>query len=201
MENKEIVQKAAKFATHMHARQFRKEIPIPYVTHCFEVMKKVSQYTSDPEIWAAALLHDVLEDTYATEKHLEDLQFGPRIIGIVKECTRGEDEDKWEYMKSFADKSLESILVKIADRHCNVQDFKDAAKSTYYSKYALQGLPVYKAYTDKSPASFPEVVSNTSAVESSLLYFNRCIFANIQIRDVRELGKIPLDVAREAYPS
>jgi len=194
-----IVQKAAKYATHMHYQQFRKAIPIPYVTHCFEVMKLVSTYTKDEEIWAAALLHDTIEDTPTEYSHIKDM-FGERIADMVRDCTREGGDDvskqaKWDFLASFSGKPLDSILIKIADRHVNVADFKRTGKKTYYSTYALQGLPVYEAYKYASPASFPEKI-DTKAVDDSLQFLSRCIFENITIRGVNnDLYKIPIGEA------
>jgi len=195
-----IVQKAAKYATHMHSQQFRKAIAIPYVTHCFEVMKLVSTYTQDEEIWAAALLHDLIEDTPTEHHHIKD-KFGGRIADLVQECTREGGDDvskqaKWDFMASFQGKSLDSKLIKIADRHVNVADYKKTGKKGYYSTYALQGLPLYDAYTHSAPASFPDKV-NIATVEESLQFLSRCIFDNIHIGGVgNDLRKIPQSVAQ-----
>ena len=192
-----IVQKAAKYATHMHSKQFRKAIPIPYVSHCFEVMKLVSTYTDDEEIWAAALLHDTIEDTPTEYSHIADM-FGGRVAALVQECTREGGDDvsrqvKWDFMESFRGKSLDSILIKIADRHVNVADYKSTGRK-HYSTYALQGLPLYDAYVEKSPASFSHI--NTAKVDASLQFLSRCIFENITIRAVNnDIRKIPLGEA------
>lgn len=42
----------------------------PYFNHLNQVYQKVKQYTNDENILAAALLHDVLEDTKYTRKSI-----------------------------------------------------------------------------------------------------------------------------------
>ena len=49
----------------------------------------------------------------------------PNVVSIVKELTFDpKDMSKEEYMASFATKSIDAIIIKIADRLCNVMDFK-----------------------------------------------------------------------------
>ncbi|WP_346238582.1 HD domain-containing protein [Niabella insulamsoli] len=51
------------FADEAHGDQTRKYTPDRYIVHPVRVMKICSQYTDHVEVLAAALLHDVLEDT------------------------------------------------------------------------------------------------------------------------------------------
>lgn len=67
----------------------RKGSKIPYIYHPMEVALIVAQMTDDPEVIAAAYLHDVLEDTSVTPEELERT-FGGRILSLVQE----ESEDK-----------------------------------------------------------------------------------------------------------
>ena len=67
----EILQKVKEFADQAHGEQLRKYIPQRYIVHPIEVMEICSEYTDDITILAAALLHDVLEDTPVTRDELE----------------------------------------------------------------------------------------------------------------------------------
>ena len=58
-----IVDKAMQYAMDAHRGQYRKNIKIPYFTHCVEVMKRVSLYTQDEDILCIAVDHDVIEDS------------------------------------------------------------------------------------------------------------------------------------------
>ncbi|WP_090974765.1 HD domain-containing protein [Parapedobacter composti] len=58
------------YATKVHAGQTRKYTPDPYISHPIRVMETCRQYTHNTAVCAAALLHDVLEDTPVTERDL-----------------------------------------------------------------------------------------------------------------------------------
>ena len=87
--DKQMIQKAAVFAAKVHEGMMRKGSKIPYIYHPMEVALIVAQMTDDPEVIAAAYLHDVLEDTSVTPEELERT-FGGRILSLVQE----ESEDK-----------------------------------------------------------------------------------------------------------
>lgn len=77
------------FATKAHSGTTRKGTNVPYIVHPIEAAAIVSSMTDDEEVIAAAVLHDVIEDTEATR---EDLlaRFGRRITDLVMD----ESEDK-----------------------------------------------------------------------------------------------------------
>jgi guanosine-3',5'-bis(diphosphate) 3'-pyrophosphohydrolase len=60
------------FASKAHEGQRRKYEDAPYIVHPIRVMELCNQYTKNPAVLAAALLHDVLEDTPVTRKDLHD---------------------------------------------------------------------------------------------------------------------------------
>jgi (p)ppGpp synthase/HD superfamily hydrolase len=51
------------FANKAHGDQKRRYTPDKYVVHPIRVMELCKEYTNDVTVLAAALLHDVLEDT------------------------------------------------------------------------------------------------------------------------------------------
>lgn len=69
---KEILDKITDFGDAAHGEQLRKYAPDRYMVHPKRVMQKLENYTDDITILAAALLHDVLEDTSVTAKEIED---------------------------------------------------------------------------------------------------------------------------------
>lgn len=84
-----IIQEARIFATAAHAAvgQTRKYTGEPYFYHPAEVAHLVAEYTNnDPELVAAAWLHDVLEDTSVEIGLLESL-FGKRVADLVAGVT------------------------------------------------------------------------------------------------------------------
>lgn len=70
------------FATKAHSGTTRKGTNVPYIVHPIEAAAIVSSMTDDEEVIAAAVLHDVLEDTEATEDDLY-ARFGRRITELV----------------------------------------------------------------------------------------------------------------------
>lgn len=77
-----LVQRAMLFARDAHAGQFRKKSKLPYITHPIGVAKLVSQATEDPLSIAAALLHDVVEDTAVTNAQVVEA-FGRELGELV----------------------------------------------------------------------------------------------------------------------
>ena len=59
----EILQQVRDFADKAHGDQMRKYTPERYIVHPVRVMNICRAYTDDVTILAAALLHDVIEDT------------------------------------------------------------------------------------------------------------------------------------------
>ncbi len=88
MEEFDLVVRALSFATHMHRHQRRKNAEqTPYIEHPIAVMRALwDGGVREPEVLAAALLHDAIEDTDATEALLGDL-FGRDVAETVAECS------------------------------------------------------------------------------------------------------------------
>jgi (p)ppGpp synthase/HD superfamily hydrolase len=85
----DLVARALAFATQAHGsiNHVRKYTGEPYIHHPIEVMKIVrtaERYTD--EMLAAALLHDTVEDTPATQADIER-EFGPIVGKLVLELT------------------------------------------------------------------------------------------------------------------
>ena len=84
-----LYERAAVFAVIAHCGVTRKGNRIPYVSHPMEAAAIVAEMTDDQELIAAAVLHDVVEDTEVTIPDIRGL-FGERIAFYVA----GESEDK-----------------------------------------------------------------------------------------------------------
>jgi (p)ppGpp synthase/HD superfamily hydrolase len=158
------IQDAVAIVAEAHKEQFRKGIfkHVPYLQHLFDVLKRVFHYllTGEDklnrtvlEMQIAALFHDLIEDTSMTYDDIVRLA-GKDIADLVMEMTREDDlgntrKDKFEWLVAFKDKSLESIIIKIADRYSNVMDYMaDEKKQAYASFYALQAYPLFQYYLE-----------------------------------------------------
>lgn len=159
--------------------RFRKHSGLPYSVHITEVMKRVAHYGYDFEhctlfeaeggaqyvfdVLGSACGHDIEEDTTLDIGDFRKT-WGDRIADIVHECTREEGDtatraEKWDFLCSFFEKSKESVVIKIADRYCNVMDYMDRDPK-YAAKYALQAFPLYVRFIRLlQEKTFPDMVS------------------------------------------
>ncbi|MBQ2278409.1 MAG: bifunctional (p)ppGpp synthetase/guanosine-3',5'-bis(diphosphate) 3'-pyrophosphohydrolase [Clostridia bacterium] len=77
-----VLEKAAAFAAKYHAGQTRKLGGEPRMIHLYETVANAALVTEDEDVLAAAMLHDTLEETSATEEMLR-AEFGDNITNIV----------------------------------------------------------------------------------------------------------------------
>jgi len=68
----ETLEKVKAFADEAHGDQTRKYTPDRYIVHPVRVMNICAAYNDRQPVLAAALLHDVLEDTPVTKKALHE---------------------------------------------------------------------------------------------------------------------------------
>lgn len=77
-----LLDEAITFATNAHKEQLRKGTNIPYILHPLEAAAIVGTMTTDDEILAGAVLHDVVEDTDTTVEQVREF-FGGRVAELV----------------------------------------------------------------------------------------------------------------------
>ena len=78
----DLFDRAARFALQAHAGTERRGKGFPYIIHPMEAAAIVASETSDPKLLAAAMLHDVVEDTDTTLEEIREA-FGNRIATLV----------------------------------------------------------------------------------------------------------------------
>ena len=127
-----LIRKAYDFAVKYHGDQKRKSGEL-YIIHPLHVAYILSGLELDDETICAALLHDVIEDTEATNEDLVR-EFGEAIAvmvaGVTKlgkiEYTTVEEEQVENYRKMFLamGKDIRVILIKLADRLHNMRTLK-----------------------------------------------------------------------------
>ena len=130
-----MINDAIKFASIRHIKQTRKFNFKPYITHPREVALILLAVLPeiDSEIVAAAVLHDVVEDTYEDPKegfHEIELRFGRRVRELVEELTTNASEKKIFGKKKYLSKKMnemssDALLIKLADRYHNVEVLLD----------------------------------------------------------------------------
>ena len=107
----ELTIRAARIAEQAHRGQYDKG-GMPYIYHPLHLAEQMTdEYTA-----AAALLHDVMEDTDITEAELA-AQFPPRVMQILRLLTHDPAEDSFDSVKRIRE-DPDAKAVKLADlRH------------------------------------------------------------------------------------
>jgi len=119
-----LLVRAAAFAAHAHRSQRRKcKGDVPYINHPLEVAEIVALVSDDPEILAAAMLHDTVEDTGTAQETLRE-HFGERVASLVAEVTDDKSLPKAERKRLQIEHaphlSTGAKLIKLADKTHNV---------------------------------------------------------------------------------
>jgi (p)ppGpp synthase/HD superfamily hydrolase len=113
--------KSLDFAVTAHEGQKRKYTKEPYIVHPINVCAIVASVVKDDDMFSAALLHDVVEDTEIT---LEDIgnEFGFDVAGLVSSLTdisKPEDGNRAKRkamdMRWISSRCEKSKTIKLAD--------------------------------------------------------------------------------------
>lgn len=147
-----LMDRAIIFATRAHSGAYRKGTQIPYIVHPMEAAAIAATITEDQDIIAAAVLHDVIEDTDATAEEIRFF-FNDHIADLVE----AESEDKrkdlppqetWmfrkmetlEFLRQKAGRE-EKILV-LADKLSNIR--------AIYRDQNIVGDQIWERFNEKS---------------------------------------------------
>ena len=130
MKDTPLINEAKMLAGKAHERQFRKYSKMPYIVHPIEVATIVQSVDHTDEMIAAALLHDVVEDTNFT---LDDIaeKTSQKVADLVEGLTDvSKPEDGNRKVRKTIDKdhlakqNAEVQTIKLADVISNSQDIK-----------------------------------------------------------------------------
>jgi (p)ppGpp synthase/HD superfamily hydrolase len=132
-----LIDSALVFAARAHRHQTRKSTNVPYIVHPVGVMLTLQQAgETDPELLAAALLHDTIEDAGVSAGVLAE-RFGQRVADIVTGCSEPDHNGAvWEARKEHTIAHLRMAprdvqLVSAADKLHNLRSMQ--------ADYAEQG--------------------------------------------------------------
>ena len=151
LTDKKLIRKAFDLSLEAHSKQ-RRKTGEPYIFHPIAVAKIVAYEIGlgAPSI-AAALLHDVVEDTPYTVNDMEQF-FGEKIAKIVSGLTKisrlNKTQDASIQAENFRkmlltlNDDVRVILIKIADRLHNMQTM-DAMPAHKQVKIASETLYIY----------------------------------------------------------
>lgn len=149
---KRIIKKAYEYAREKHEGQRRAYSNLPYFSHPKYVSEIIEQLTKNKILIAAALLHDVVEDTETT---IDDIrkEFGNKIADLVDELTNKPEErgnrKKKEYMYwKIRNLSSDAFTIKLADRFHNIlfleRDCKTKEQFTFLKWYYENTVYIFK---------------------------------------------------------
>jgi GTP pyrophosphokinase len=153
-ETVDAIARAAATAIRWHGPQQR-PTGVPYLEHLLEALEVLVRGagTTDPEVLAAVLLHDVVEDTAGTLGDIES-EFGPVVAELVdwvtKPPTDGQGRTvkraaKTTYLRRLRQAPRPAIQVKLADRASNVQrlfQMPSDFQRRYYAETVTYLLPL-----------------------------------------------------------
>ncbi len=126
-----LIEKAARIAERAHKKQTRKESGLPYIAHPFSVALKLAKYSFSDVVVAAALAHDVVEDSDVSEKKLRE-ELGDEAVDIVMSVSNDDslpwDEKKKKYIETVRNGSEGAKAVATADKIHNLESLLIAYK-------------------------------------------------------------------------
>jgi (p)ppGpp synthase/HD superfamily hydrolase len=126
-----LVHEALEKAKSAHAGQVRNGSGgMPYFEHPVRVAALLDEHGYGDEVLAAALLHDVVEDSETTLDELRE-QFGGEVAGLVGAMTDDESiedyrERKAEHRERLAAAPVESMAIYGADKLTNSITLREA---------------------------------------------------------------------------
>lgn len=94
-----VARRARDRAQSWFAGVTRKAGGAPYFDHLEDVAQIAAHYSDDPEVIAAAYLHDAIEDGKATAEQVA-AEFGPRVLALTLSVTEPKAGGTWQSRKA-----------------------------------------------------------------------------------------------------
>ena len=155
--NPEKLDKAYNFAVKAHKSQKRASGD-PYSVHPIEVANILTELKLDSATIATGLLHDTIEDTFATYETIK-AEFGDEVADLVDgvtkisvfENTAGSNSKVENFRKLIlaTSKDIRVLLVKIADRLHNMRTIKAITKAEKRQRIAQETMEIYAPLADR----------------------------------------------------
>ena len=147
-----VFEKAIIFAVNAHRGMVRKLAESPYITHPMEVAAIASTMTSDEYVLAAAVLHDVVEDTDVTMEEICE-EFGERVAFLVSGDTEDKlverpasetwKERKMQTIQHLANCTVEEKIIVLSDKLSNIR--------SVYREWVIKGETIWLSFNQKDP--------------------------------------------------
>jgi len=165
-----LILDALVFAAEKHQYQRRNGFDeLPYVNHLIKVAHQLfnNGESENTTLLVAAVLHDCLEDTDATEREISQ-KFGPVVMNIVKELTddmsRPYNDRKKSQIEGASGLSDNAKKLRIADKTCNIRDIMnyplswDDQKIQDYIYYSEKVVDLIRGISPELEAQFDQEV-------------------------------------------
>ncbi|MBP7770780.1 MAG: bifunctional (p)ppGpp synthetase/guanosine-3',5'-bis(diphosphate) 3'-pyrophosphohydrolase [Candidatus Pacebacteria bacterium] len=118
-----LIEKAIRMATSAHEGQMRKDGP-PYIIHPVAVSLMLARHGFAEAVIAAALVHDVLEDTPVTADEMRE-ELGQEVLGLVQtvsyDKTLSWEDQRIKYVEAVRAGSDGAKAISVADKIHNAE--------------------------------------------------------------------------------
>jgi len=155
--NPETLNKAYQFAVKAHQNQ-KRQSGDPYVIHPVAVANILTDLKLDSATIATGLLHDTIEDTFATYKTIKQ-EFGQEVADLVEGVTKisafenqADTNSKAENFRKLiiaTSKDIRVLLVKIADRLHNMRTINAIDSVEKKERIAKETMEIYSPLADR----------------------------------------------------
>ncbi|MDB4232940.1 RelA/SpoT family protein [Candidatus Pelagibacter sp.] len=155
--NPEKLNKAYNFAVKAHENQ-KRDSGDPYSIHPIAVANILTELKLDSATIATGLLHDTIEDTYATYETIKN-EFGQEVADLVdgvtkisvfeNQATSTSKAENFRKLIIATSKDIRVLLVKIADRLHNMRTIEAISKIEKKERIAKETMEIYAPLADR----------------------------------------------------
>jgi len=155
--NPEKLNKAYDFAIKAHENQ-KRESGDPYSNHPIAVANILTELKLDSATIATGLLHDTIEDTYATYETIKN-EFGQEVADLVdgvtkisvfeNQATSTSKAENFRKLILATSKDIRVLLVKLADRLHNMRTIDAISKTEKKERIAKETMEIYAPLADR----------------------------------------------------
>lgn len=166
-----LIEKAYRFSQKVH-KHHRRDEGTPYFHHPFRVALFLAEKMNEgaPEIIAAALLHDVIEDCKEVTRDKVARLFGERAAELVQWLSKPDRTDEITpkernaiYYRQLEEAPDEAIKIKISDRLDNLRTLHLSPDTRKQYRYARA---TYKHLLPTAKRQYPEVAEEMENILS-----------------------------------
>ncbi len=155
--NPEKLSKAYDFAIKAHADQ-KRDSGDPYSNHPIAVADILTELKLDSATIATGLLHDTIEDTYATYETIKN-EFGQEVADLVdgvtkisvyeNKATSNSKAENFRKLILATSKDIRVLLVKLADRLHNMRTIDAIEAIEKKERTAKETMEIYAPLADR----------------------------------------------------